>query len=387
MFYKTPLILIIFILFVILFFMNINTKTEQHFIVLARSLLKGETSIIPIDNNISNLVLFNSNYYWPLGPFPAIILMPFVYFINPFYQGYISFPFTVINFFLLYKIALKFKLSSHQSVLCAIFFIFGSIYTPLAMVSASWYFAQVIACSFMIFAIYEFLFKRRYFLIGIYLAAATATRLNIILSSVFFLYFLLKKPFKIKNLLFFSLPILLTLFSIGYYNHIRFGNPFENGYNLQLVNDETAERRHKGLFSPIHIPSNLFFMLLKGPEPVLDNTHELTPPFITFDAYGLSLFFLSPVLFLAYSANFKKRLIKISAITTVIMLIPIVTYYGIGQRQVGFRYALDVFPFLYLIILDPIRKTTLKILYPVIFFGVLFSVYFSFIYLAGKQIN
>lgn len=302
-------------------------------------------------------------------------------------QSYLSFPLTLINFFLLYKIARKLKLNTEKSLLAAIFFIFGSIYTPLALLPASWYFAQVVACSLLIYAIWEFLAKRRYLLIGITIAASVATRFNLILSSIFFLYFLLKKPFLLKNLIKFSAPIIISLILLGVYNYLRFQNPFEHGYNLQIIPQEATQRREIGLFSASHIPSNLFFMLLKGPEPVLNNAHELKAPFITFDAYGLSLFFLSPVLFLLYRANFQKELTKVSIATALLMLIPMLTYYGIGHKQVGYRYALDLLPFIFLIMVDPFKTTTIRLLYPLILFGVIFSVFFSMLYLGGLQIN
>ena len=387
MYAKNPLTYIISFLFIVFFTTNIFIVTEQHFILLAKSYVSGQLTIPPTNNNVSDLALYKDKYYWPLGPFPAVIIVPFVAVFERFLQGYISFPLSVLNFYLLYKIARKFELSHQKSLLLATFFIFGSVYTPLAALPASWYFAQVIACSFLIFAIYEFLNKRRYLLIGIFIALSAATRLNLLFSSLFFLYFLLKAPNKLANLLKFASPIVIVLVMIGIYNYSRFQNPLESGYNLQMIPQEASDRRSIGLFSIHHIPSNLFFMLLKGPEPVLNSAHELKPPFLTFDSYGLSLFFLSPVLFYLYKANYKKEIIAVSSVTILVLLIPIITYYGIGHRQVSFRYALDFFPFIYLLLLDSVKKVQIKKLYLLIFTGVFFSIYFSFIYLNGQQIN
>lgn len=387
MYAKNPLTYLIAFLFLIILSTNLYVITEQHFVLLAKSFLNHKLTIEPTNNNVSDLALYQGKYFWPLGPFPAILLLPFVILINPFYQGYISFPLTLLNFFLLYKIARQFKLDHQKSLLAATFFIFGSIFTALAALPASWYFAQTVAASFLIFALFEFLNKRRYILIGTFIALSVATRLNLILASVFFLYFLIKKPFNLTNLVKFASPIVIALFLIAAYNYIRFQNPLESGYNLQLIPQEAADRRAVGLFSEKHIPSNLFYMLLKGPEPVLNTAHELKPPFISFDSYGLSLFFLSPVLFLIFKADFKKEIIQVSTVAILIMLIPIITYYGIGHRQVGFRYALDFFPFVFLILTDAIKKVKTKTLYLPILFGVFFSIYFSLLYLFSLQTN
>lgn len=385
MFYKKPLLYVIFLLFIILLFTNLLVNTEQHFVLLAKSFLSGSLSFTQEFSNVSDLVIFDGKYYWALGPLPAILLMPFVFIFKNFLQGYLVFPVTLLNFYLIFRIAKKLNLDEKKSYLASIFFIFGSIYAPLALLPASWYFAQVIACTFLIIALFEFLTSRRYLLIGISVALATATRLNLIFSSLFFLYYIFKKP-SFKKLAEFSIPIICALFFIGTYNFLRFGNPLESGYSLQTIPKETSERRNLGLFSIKHVPSNLYYMLVNGPEPTLEEkTHELKPPFITFDSYGLSIFFLSPLLFLIYKANFKKEIVRISTLTTAIIILPLITYYGIGQKQVGYRYALDFFPFVLLILLNAFERIETKFMYPLIFFGVFFCFFFSFLYLFGLE--
>lgn len=390
--YKNPLVFIISLflflsLFTVLFCTNLAVDSEQQFVLLAESFLKGQLNFINIADDISDTAYFMGNYYWPLGPFPAVFLMPFVFIFKYFLQGFISFPLSLLNFWLLYKIARIHKIDIQKSLLLATFFIFGSIYTPLAALPASWYFSQTLAVTLIITAIYEFLGNRRFFLIGMLLAAAVATRFNLIFAVIFFIPYLFKESF-LKNLFKFSIPIIISVVLLATYNFARFQNPTESGYNLQLIPEEPKLRRDQGLFSPKHIPSNLYFMIFKGPDPVLnEESHSLKAPFITFDSYGLSIFFLSPILFLIFRADYKDKLNKMAALTILVLLVPILTYYGIGQKQVGFRYALDFYPFLYLLLLDPVKKTNRKILYLLVLFGVIFSVLFTFYYLGGLYIN
>lgn len=384
--YKNPLIYIIPFLFIIFLFTSLIVKTEQHFVLLAKSFLSGSLALTQDFKNISDLSLFDGKYYWPLGPFPAVMLIPFVMLFKSFLQGYLSFPLTLLNFYLLYKIAKKMGLTKNKQFLLPVFFIFGTIYTSLALLPASWYFAQIVACTLLIIALYNFLHSRNYLLIGVLVALASATRFNLILSSVFFLYFLLKRPIQIKNLVKFSLPVIFIITLLGAYNQARFKTPFESGYNLQLIPEATRERRSIGLFSLAHIPSNLYYMLLNGPSPVLnEKTHMLKPPFVTFDSYGTSLFFISPLLIFLYKANYKKEIIKIAGLTCILMLIPIITYYGIGQKQVGYRYALDFFPFIFLLLADAIKKVRLKTIWVLAAFSLFVNFFFSFLYLFGLE--
>ena len=154
MFYKKPLLYVIFLLFIILLFTNLLVNTEQHFVLLAKSFLSGSLSFTQEFSNVSDLVIFDGKYYWALGPLPAILLMPFVFIFKNFLQGYLVFPVTLLNFYLIFRIAKKLNLDEKKSYLASIFFIFGSIYAPLALLPASWYFAQVIACTFLIIALF-----------------------------------------------------------------------------------------------------------------------------------------------------------------------------------------------------------------------------------------
>jgi hypothetical protein len=384
MYYKNPLTYLIALFLLILAFTNYILIQQQQFVLLAKSFLSGSLALTDIGGRVSDTVLIGDKFYWPLGPFPAVLLIPFVYFFDSFKQGYLQFPLNILNFYLVYKIALILKVDRGRSLLLAVFFILGSIYTPVGALPASWYFAQIVSCTLLILSIYEFLTKRRYLLIGIFIAAATATRFTMITASIFFIYYLLKRPFNYSNLLKFLIPLVISINLLGTYNYLRFKNPLESGYKLQLIPDEPKARRDIGLFSIQHIPGNLYYMLFKGPDPVFrDKSHLLKPPFITFDSYGLSIFFLSPILFLIFIADYKQELNKLSLASSLFMLLPIITYYGIGQKQVGYRYALDFLPFLFLITASASKKVNKKILYPVIFFGVFFSIFFTFLYLTG----
>src|SRR3989338_10072579 len=62
---------------------NISSGTGgQHFSYLAQSFLDGHTYFTQNLKSWSDTTLFNGRHYWPLGPFPALLLLPLVVIFN-----------------------------------------------------------------------------------------------------------------------------------------------------------------------------------------------------------------------------------------------------------------------------------------------------------------
>jgi len=361
-------------LFIPILIINLTNTSEQQFVFLADSFLKGSFSFVTLPHRIADLSLFEGFYYWPEGLFPAILLMPFVFLSKTgFLQGYLQFPLTCLNFYLVYKICKTRSLSPSKSLFVALFYILGSIYTPIATIPWSWFFAQVVTTTLLLSAIYIFLTKKTKYLliISILLALAILTRLNLLTTAIFFIYFFYKKPNLLRNLIIFSIPIMIAISALGFYNFQRFGSIFESGYNYQIIPDQTSIRRAQGLISIKHIPANLYYMLFKLPET------SQNFPYLRYNSWGMSIFILSPILFLLIRTNLKEKYAKISLITSLVTIFPIIVYYGIGYVQIGYRYALDIFPFLLLALIPAVKKisdTNLKLL---VISGILITWFFT----------
>lgn len=385
MYAKKPITFLLPFLFILLFSANIAVKTDQQFIYLVQSFLNGTLYYSQLPPKLEDLSFFNNHFYWPLGLGPAILLTPFVYlFKTNFIQGYLQFPIVITSFILIYKIALKLNLSAKKSFWLSIFFIFGSVYTPVAAIPISWYFAQTIATFLILLAIWELFSKKRWAVIGFSLALATLTRLNLVLTTIFFLPDLFKNPKSIKNLLLFLAPIAISLVSTGIYNYQRFGNILESGYSYQIIPEESFARRSHGLISINHIPANLYYMLIKTPDPIIaDKSHVLKFPYLKFDHYGMSIFFMSPILLLIFLAKSRDRYVKRSLLTTFALISPIIIYYGIGFSQVGYRYSLDFYPFLIVILASALRKIKISVIKNLTILGIIISWFFTLERLSG----
>lgn len=314
------------------------------------------------DRTWGDTVPFKGKYYWPQGPFPAILMTPFVFvwqsFGQFFYQGILNYLLVILTFGLIYKIAKKNNFSPSDSLLLSLAFCIASAYVAVALSPAAWYFAQNVTVFLILLALYEFLGKKRYWWIGLIFGFVFATRVTAGFGIVFFLMeILLSKAdgkTKTHNLVKLISPVLITFSLLGYYNYVRFGNVFEQGYQIQLLlNNALVKNRSYGLFSLQHIPQNLYRFFLAGPLPVLvgDGSQVLKFPFIRTDNWGMSVFLTSPYLVYLLFLKYKDRLSFILIASIFAIAFPIFCYYGIGYNQFGYRYSLDFLPFVFFLLI------------------------------------
>jgi hypothetical protein len=66
------------LLFAVLVGFNLTVSVDQQFSYLAESFLQGKTYFLAPAAFGYDTVFFQGKYYWPLGPFPAVLLLPFL---------------------------------------------------------------------------------------------------------------------------------------------------------------------------------------------------------------------------------------------------------------------------------------------------------------------
>lgn len=356
------------------------TNGEQQFSYLAESFLSGKTYFVTLPRNLTDTVYLDNNYYWPLGPFPAVLLTPFVYIANKFgfffQQGYLQIFLTFEVFYVAYKLAKQKNFSKKDALLLAFAFCFASPYQLIAFSTWSWFFAQAL-CTLLIFAaIYEYLYgKKKFLLIGCYMACAFATRFTSIFGILFFILFELAKhkesiKLKLKKIILIILPMLIVYLLLCWYNFQRFGNVVETGYLLENSRLSQEQRIHGykyGLLQLENIPTNLYYYFVKPPEPFIREnvsyfgmTYTLKPPFIKVSFPGVSFFWVAPIFLYCFRASFRNKEVKFAIITSSVVLFVLLSYYWPGWRQVGARYFLDFLPFLYLVLLHSFPENKLS---------------------------
>lgn len=340
----------------ILFVLNFQRPYNQHFIYLAKSFTQGKLyfSVIPSIWSWADSSLFNGYYYWPLGMFPSILLIPFVViFKTGFLQGYISFPLTLLNIFLLYKISSKITQNKISSWFLSFAYVFSTSYIMVATYPVSWYFAHTVATTCLLFSLFFTLIKLKPILAGIFFTFSFLTRISLVFGGVFFLlYFLLcEKQNFIKKYVLFGIPVIFGVLLFFWYNFARFGSVFETGYKYQILPPEHTGNREIGMWNIKHVPTNLYLFLLKGPVAKYEN-NSMVMKRIYPSKWGMSFIFTSPIFLYLGLADMKKRLNILAAVTSLAMFAFLAGSFGMGAYQYGYRFALDFQPFLFLILCD-----------------------------------
>lgn len=373
--------------------LNITIRHEQQMVFIANSFLHGKLYFIDMQASWLDSVLYKDHIYWPLGPAPSVILMPFVAVFNllqiMFYQSYLQLILTALIFYMAWWLAKKYKYSRDDGLWLAFAFCYASVYMMVAFVSWSPYFTQAVTVACMFLSIVEWHGKKRYWLIGLCYAIILGSRFTAVLGLLFFFADLylnrndLTRRRLLKNITQLCLPVLIVGLLLMWYNYARFENVWDNGYmsanNWHLSKEQRFEQLNYGLFNLKNIPTNFYYYFLKTLDPVRVNhfgdfgqSFILKPPYITVKNPGTSFFVSSPIfLYIFYVFRRKKmdRMVKLSFLPVVVILVILLTYYWPGWRQIGPRYTLDFLPFLYLILLHSFRDHKLSLTAKIIIVG------------------
>ncbi|MBI3103663.1 hypothetical protein HYZ05_01860 [Candidatus Daviesbacteria bacterium] len=358
---KKVIILFFYILGVsLLFYYDFFTPPQQEqFVKLAASFLQGKLYFL---SPTFDAAINSGHYYWPLGPFPAILLMPFVYiFGDHMRQGYLLFFLNILNAFLLFRIAKKLSGNFVNSLIVSFAVSFSTAYLGIALIPWSWYYAQTVGFTLTLLALEAYFFNRSYLLIGSYIALAFSTRVSLIFTAVFFILNLFysesSMKLKFRKLSILIIPIIISIMVLGFYNYARFGNPWETGYSKQSLDGPVGAGRIFGLWNIKHIPTNLYSMFLKMPDPLfIPRTNIMQFPYLKADGSGISILFTSPIFFWILFSNWKDKKVKFAGITALIMMFALWGSFSNGSWQYGYRYAIDSYPFASIILIYSFKK-------------------------------
>jgi len=347
-------------------FLNFRVRGEEQFAFLARSFLHGQLSFEEMPGSWADTSLYQGRYYWPLGPLPAALLMPFEMaskaFGTFFYQGYLQPLFVFALLALVYRIARATGYGAQDSAYLAFGFTFATAFLGVAVWPWSWYFSQVITCALVFAAIAEMGTKRRPWILGILFALVLAARVTAAIGVLWCVGEILRTEQEwrkgLSALVAIAVPLLAVAALLMTYNHARFGNAFDQGYSEQIIPPHAAAARALGIMSPAHLPGNLYCLLLAPPNPVTrDNASVvLAFPYVVANPWGMSIWVTSPIFLYLLGLRHRDDTSLLLLLTCFVIAVPILLYYGIGWRQFGYRYSLDFLPFLYYLLMRNYRQ-------------------------------
>src|ERR1051325_1371699 len=340
----------------IMVWLNLSVRTEQQFSLLAQSFLHGRLDFLEAPGGIwDDTTPHGDRHYWPLGPFPALLLMPFQFlsgvFGKTFYQGYLQIFLVIAVLMLSFRIARRIGYDATDSAYSAFGFSFATAFLGVSVWPWSWYFAQVVASVALFLAVLEMIGRRRPLIIGILFAICLATRATAALGLLWFIGEVALAPGQpgSRKVLSISMSIFPCAIVLGFlllYNYARFGNPLEQGYANQIIPETASNVRSIGIFSFRHLPANLYALFLASPVPLFreDGIAVLRPPFFAANPWGMSVFVTAPWLLCLFGLCYRDLTSRLILGTIVIIAVPLLFYYGVGYRQFGYRYSLDFLP-------------------------------------------
>ena len=348
-----PILLLIFT-FVIYLITSSGSTPYDYFVRLADSFLKGRYYLIDNPGWLNELIPLDGNKYavvYPPGP--ALILMPFVYFFGD------KFPQQMMAHLLGAGLAvitaqiafLKSKKNSHF-VWFFLLAAFGNILWFLSSNGSVWYLGQVAGAFFLTATIFESLKNKRPLFVSVFFGMAILSRLQTILALPLII-FLNKNNLSKKNILFYLIPLGILMILYGYYNEVRFDSFFQTGYSLiPGVLDEPWYS--KGIFHLSYIKNNLRVMFTSLP------IFKSEFPYITPSWGGLSILITTPAFIYLLLAKLKEKENLFAWISLLLVALITFSHGGTGFTQFGYRYAVDFYPIIFLLLANSLKGKNLK---------------------------
>lgn len=332
---------------------SLNTPFKNYWNWLAEAFLQGRLYLINPPST-GDMTLYNGNWYVPIPPLPAFLLMPFIAiwgvkgFNTTLFSLALSSTTSVWLFLTLEELSQRkwIKLSRSGILWLVALFSFGTVQLWLAVSSVVWLFSQICTVFFVAMAFFFVVKRFPAWLSGLALAIALLGRPNVfvlwpaLVLITLQLQLYLDEKFSWRRLFTWAawsaVPVFLSAGFLLYYNFLRFGNFLDFGY----VNINGSARVVKlvqeyGMFNPYFIPENLRAMFLALPE--LKAKCEYYFP----RGSGLTLIATTPA-FLYALRRFKFSWWLVGCWISILLSIGLLLlYHNTGAVQISYRYVLD----------------------------------------------
>lgn len=332
----------------------------DYYVRLADAFLHGRLYLLEQPPWLGELIPFEKGYYVVYPPLPAILIMPLVAvfglglnqtLISVIFGGFCVVMANVIARDVSKRDGENDIVRERTYLWAAVLFGFGTIFWWLASNGSVWLIAQVISVFFLFMAIHEAFNKMRPLVMGLLVGASFWCRLPTILGIFFFAGLIISRQTtqswksKIRQ----ALPSLLKLamgagvfvFFDMIYNLVRFGTPFDVGYWL-IPGILEEPWFSEGLFSLSYIPVNLRVFLTGVP------IFTPNPPFVLVPITGLAIWVTTPAFVYALRSKIKDS-VTWSCWLAIIAVAFVIFSKGLSGWGFGYRYAVDFYPFLYVL--------------------------------------
>ena len=357
----------------------------NHFVLQAIAYLQGNVAIpMPRFQDVMPLPDRPGFGIIPFPPLPAIVLLPAVLvWGEATNQGLIAVVLGAINVGLCWRMLTRVTDDERANFVATLFFAFGTVHWYAAMLGSTWFFAHVVAITFLLLAITAALDGERLeraraliaqaggrvpgrdlldplqFVAGVVFGIAALGRLTMIFGAPFFVFVGGGGTFW-RRAVSAGLGALLPILGLLAYNLLSTGHVFNPAYDwlyhheyLGYMPPGLEINTGLGIEDIGHIPLNLLVML--GWPPKFDPSCGLmlldTPAHCALlkpDAIGMSVLLTSPAYLLAVpvvATMWRQRLVAGSVLAIVAIAVVNLMHFSQGWVQFGYRFSNDFAPF------------------------------------------
>jgi hypothetical protein len=360
---------------------------------IAGAVLNGKLGLLERPPDwLNEMIPFNGEYYsaFPFGS--VITMLPLaalgrLNLITSFPGTFIAALLAAAASVFFYLLSGRYGANPTRRLALTLWPIFGTwMWANLAFAGA-WHIALGFAVVGQLSAIYFILIDYRPMLAGICFAVAFGNRTEIILLAPIFLFLIYKygpapdspdaKPWSGRAQTidrFLAFPVALGVLTLAY-NYARFSSIFDFGYaRIPGVLNEPWYRH--GIFSIHAIPLNAEAMLIE-PWRRIDHFPHLIPT-----GFGGSIFLSCPFLIYLFRIGARDATLKSLAWVAVAILTLALWLHGNpGGWQISYRYATELLPWMFLILLESSPKKVGRIEAALLLVSIAINAYSTWLFL------
>jgi hypothetical protein len=356
-----------------------------HFIEQAQAWLNGRLDVTGLLGR-HDTVIHDGLQYIVYPPMPAVLMLPFVALLgSSFSDIWFTWIVGAINVVLVYHIldVLRAKgwspRTQRENIVLAALFGTGTVALWLAMEGAVWFTSQTVAITFVLLMVLTAL-QKRWWAASLALGMVLLTRSADVLAGLFILIFFARslgnaaqasgsdslddvwrdlrawRPARSPRqgeILALIVPFAICAAVLLVRDKLYFGSFLSTGYDLQIKQD--YPEIHYGLFSWHYILPNVVADFLNMPSFTFKGPYDVLPQWnLKQNGIGTSIFFSTPLFLLFFVPTMTRtphRWLRVTLWTvTGVLLVPTLLFDGTGWYQVGARYLLDIYPFIWMLL-------------------------------------
>ncbi len=387
-----PLVLFI-TTFVVYYFSNSHSGSDYDYTFrIAGALLQGRLGLEEQPPAwLNEMIPLGGMYYsaFPLGSVVTMLplaLLKQARIIDSFPGTFLAAMLAASSSLLFYLLSSKYNETVRRRLVLALLPVFGTwMWANLAFAGA-WHLALGFAVVGQLGALYFILIKYNPALAGLFFALAFGNRTETLLLAPVFIYLVHKQaPDNDANRWraidrFVAIPVMLGVLTL-IYNYARFSSALDFGYaRIPGVLDEPWYRH--GIFSIYAIQGNAEAMLLETWKRV-DHFPYLVPT-----GFGGSIFLSCPFLIYLFKIGARDATLKtMSWLAIAALTLALWCHGNTGGWQISYRYAMELLPWMFLILLENSQKRVSLIEMVLLITSIAINAYSTYLFLRTDYIR